>query len=240
MKIRQFRKRNRQDGRYFWCTPKGKGGDSMTNKKDLIIAVLATFCLTATLFMVTSTRSQTPIGTYDPTVDINHDGSVNILDAILLANHFSTSGDPTISVYVTNTPKPYGSVPIGWYNISWSNYTCDFGIDPYGIYCEGYSRLFLHMCLVQLSYSGPGNTTIYLDHIVWNSSGVNVGEDHFTPEICSVTVDHWPQQGSLGPQTAIMKIEIKAENIEQLTLKLFSTVPSGWAYIYFIAYMRNE
>jgi hypothetical protein len=66
----------------------------VTNKKDLIIAVLATFCLTATMFMVASTRSETPIGTYDPIVDLNHDGKIDILDAIILANHFGTSGTP--------------------------------------------------------------------------------------------------------------------------------------------------
>lgn len=38
----------------------GKGGDSITNKKDLIIAIsiLAIFCLIATLFLITLTRSQ--------------------------------------------------------------------------------------------------------------------------------------------------------------------------------------
>lgn len=70
----------------------------MVNKKDLIIAVLATFCLTATLFMVIPTRSSP--GEYDPWVDINDDGKVNIADIFSVAKAFGTSGDPTKSVVI--------------------------------------------------------------------------------------------------------------------------------------------
>jgi hypothetical protein len=72
----------------------GKGGDSMTSKKDLSVTVLATLLLTATLFLITPTRSQTPSPTYDPWADINNDGTINILDAIILGTHFLTSGTP--------------------------------------------------------------------------------------------------------------------------------------------------
>lgn len=66
----------------------------MTKKKDLIIAVLITFCLTATLFMIRSTRSETPTNKYDPMSDVNQDGSINILDAIIISNKFGSSGIP--------------------------------------------------------------------------------------------------------------------------------------------------
>jgi hypothetical protein len=92
----------------------------MTNKKDLIITMLATFCLTATLFMVASTKSQSPLGTYDPRMDVNHDGAINILDAILLADHFGTSGDPTLNVSVTNWPTQHLSYYVydsGWFTL---------------------------------------------------------------------------------------------------------------------------
>lgn len=127
----------------------------MTSKKDLIIAVLATFCLTATLFLMMSTRSQTPLGTYDPWIDNNHDGTINILDAIILGNHFLTSGDPTINVNVTNFPTeaPYRIQTITltcffdilindsqtgiWYHI---NYT-----ETPTIYVGGYSRMYIYL-----------------------------------------------------------------------------------------------
>jgi hypothetical protein len=65
----------------------------MVKKKDLVIIALAAFCLTATLFMIVSTRSQSQ-SQYDPWVDLNDDGAINILDAITLSNHFLESGTP--------------------------------------------------------------------------------------------------------------------------------------------------
>lgn len=65
----------------------------MVTKRDLVIAVLATFCLTATLFMILPTRSSPGSG-YDPWLDVNDDGEINILDIAQLAVAFRTSGDP--------------------------------------------------------------------------------------------------------------------------------------------------
>ena len=66
----------------------------MTVKRDLIIAVLTTFCMTATLFMILPTQSL-PGNGYDPWLDTNDDGTINILDISLLAMAFgSTPEDP--------------------------------------------------------------------------------------------------------------------------------------------------
>jgi hypothetical protein len=75
----------------------------MKFRRDLVIVVLVTFCLTATIFMVFPTRSSS--GTYDPWIDNNEDGAIDIFDAIGLANTFGTSGDPTKNVTVTNWPS---------------------------------------------------------------------------------------------------------------------------------------
>jgi len=71
----------------------------MKIRKDLIIVALATFCLTATLFMVVLTRSADDPN-WDPWVDIKEDGTVDIYDAITLANAYGTSGDTTKSVTI--------------------------------------------------------------------------------------------------------------------------------------------
>jgi len=70
-------------------------------KKDLIIAILLTFCLTATLFMILPTESS-PAGEYDPWLDYNDDGVINIQDLFAMGKAFGTSGDPTKNVNVTN------------------------------------------------------------------------------------------------------------------------------------------
>jgi uncharacterized coiled-coil protein SlyX len=64
----------------------------MRIKKDLVVIVVATFCLTATIFMVVPTKSGSG-SEYYPWADLNDDGKVDILDAISLANAFGTSGD---------------------------------------------------------------------------------------------------------------------------------------------------
>ena len=69
----------------------------MVNKKDLIIVGLATFCLTVTLFLAVPTRSLSPAGKYDPFIDLNNDGRINILDAIIFSNHYQTGGTPAVS-----------------------------------------------------------------------------------------------------------------------------------------------
>lgn len=60
----------------------------MANRKDLIIAVLVTFCLTATLFLVNTTKSQTT-GQYDPWLDVDHDGIINMKERALAKHLFS-------------------------------------------------------------------------------------------------------------------------------------------------------
>jgi hypothetical protein len=72
----------------------------MKHKKDLIIAVLATFCLTATIFMVIPIRSST--NPYDPLLDYNHDGKIGLSDLVALALSYGGSGDPQLNVTVTN------------------------------------------------------------------------------------------------------------------------------------------
>jgi hypothetical protein len=97
----------------------------MVKKKDLVIVALATFCLTATLFLIVPTRSQT--GGYDPWLDTNDDGQINILEAILTSNHFLTSGDPAKNVMIAghanNLAFNVTGTPVtalgGWFQTDW-------------------------------------------------------------------------------------------------------------------------
>lgn len=64
----------------------------MVTKKDLVIAVLTTFCLTSTLFMIE--RAISSGSQYDPWKDVNDDGSINIIDISMVAKLFGTTGTP--------------------------------------------------------------------------------------------------------------------------------------------------
>jgi len=63
------------------------GGDILTTKKDIVIAILTTFCLTATLFFIVPTRSE-PDSPYDPMFDWNGDGRIGPADfAVFSVNY---------------------------------------------------------------------------------------------------------------------------------------------------------
>ena len=66
-----------------------EGGDLL--KRDLIVAVLLTFCLTVLLFQVLPISSQ-DAGDYDPWYDVNDDGLIDMRDVGGIARKFGTSG----------------------------------------------------------------------------------------------------------------------------------------------------
>lgn len=69
----------------------------MVTKKDMAVAILATFCLTSTLFMVIPIKSQvgtTSANEYDPWTDTNDDGIIDIFDIAALALAFGAEGTP--------------------------------------------------------------------------------------------------------------------------------------------------
>ena len=72
----------------------------MINRKDFIIVVLIGFFLAVTLYPKTTTS----VIQYDPWLDYNDDGKVDMRDIGPVARAFGLSGDPTKNVTVTNFP----------------------------------------------------------------------------------------------------------------------------------------
>ena len=70
-------------------------------KKDLIVAVLATFCLSVTLFTILPTKS----ATYDPWADLSGNGKIDIYDVVDVTSIYGTTGNSTKNVTVTNWPS---------------------------------------------------------------------------------------------------------------------------------------
>ena len=65
----------------------------MVTRRDLVVAVLITFCLAASMFLVKFVRSQNSAGQYDPWLDWNDDGQINMVDIARVARAFGTSGE---------------------------------------------------------------------------------------------------------------------------------------------------
>jgi len=222
----------------------------MVTRKDLIIAVLATFCLTATLFMIIPTKSNPGISPqYDPWVDINDDGTIDIFDAINLAGTFGTSGDPTKNVNVTNwpmqQPEPTYKLLELAMNYSWSNYLGLGGSDRF--YIGGFSRMFVYIQpSARYDYlASPGNysVTISLHMAYWCTSGGTIdGFESFPYNHSQITV--YVVNGkvlSWGTQEfhASSYVESKGPYV-QLLLISNSTISSGWVMTTIYAYLRNE
>jgi hypothetical protein len=87
-----------------------KGGDT-TVKKDLVISVLVTFCLTAILFTVIPVGSY---GTYSPWIDYNSNGKIDVRDVSPPCAAYGSSGDPTRNVTVANWPSEINANVTNW------------------------------------------------------------------------------------------------------------------------------
>lgn len=66
----------------------------MVTKKNLAIVISVVFCLTATLFMIIPSLSLSSAHSYDPLLDVNDDGKIDIVDLSKVAFAFRTSGTP--------------------------------------------------------------------------------------------------------------------------------------------------
>jgi hypothetical protein len=83
----------------------------MKIRKDVMFAILTTFCMCALMFTVIPIRSGLP---YDPWADIDDNGKIDMKDIGNVAAQFMTSGDPTKNVTVTNWPSQQNANVTNW------------------------------------------------------------------------------------------------------------------------------
>ena len=87
-------------------------------RKDVMIAVVITFCLTATLFMIIPTNSSLRPRDYDPWYDINDDGKIDVKDVYKVSLKYGTSG------------TPINKTALFLENKTW-NYVANFTLSPF-------------------------------------------------------------------------------------------------------------
>lgn len=210
----------------------------MMNKKGVVIAVLATFCLTATLFVILPSRS----ADYNPWADVSssipgvEDGKINMMDIAYEISLFNTFGDTTKNVTVKNWPY-YASEPAfraqGFsYNTSISNSTIYVVAVPVDV--DGYSRMSISIEIFDCSYhSGPDSTTVALHHVEWGESW---GAE-FPQGTLSVTYDgtSYPVHSTQIP--ALFETKYYECNLYFL---VSSEHDSGWVMWLPHVYLRNE
>jgi hypothetical protein len=128
-------------------------------RKDLLVAVLATFCLTASLFMI---RAST--GGYDPWLDSNDDGYINAKDAVLLGGAFGTMGDPAKNVTIAGRVNKLAYTIQTTLSASSLWYTGEISVDGYSklTVCLYYSSVVNYYALLTRH---DGGTWFYADRL---------------------------------------------------------------------------
>jgi hypothetical protein len=157
--------------------------------RKLLIVALATFCLTATLFMIKPTKSDLGPGEYNPWADVNNDGTVDIYDAIGLSNSFGltdtgvnsrnvtvTNWPSSQDVNVTNLPQQYRSA------VYLTDRTLEFPGGPYAwgwyfegpwLSVEGYSRMSVFIRVWGFNATPTSNVQFGTNGLYWSNAGVN-------------------------------------------------------------------
>jgi hypothetical protein len=222
----------------------------MKIRKDFIIVALATFCLTATLFMILPTKSNPGIGEYDPWVDLKTDGTIDIYDAIILGNAYGTSGDPTKNVNVTNWPQRSKVGLKDSFNISWAS--DGFGLTT-GVYVstEGFSRIYVVIIITNVSIEAnwnPNVTAVWLLGTYWRDNSQPVGHcyytrDDFDNDTIAPTSVHFSRWRQVALESNNIKaIEVKGPYVSLVYgfSGLFNIAPTGWMTLDVYYYLRNE
>jgi hypothetical protein len=218
------------------------------NKKDVFIVALVTFCLTAMLFTILPTKSAT--NPYDPWLDTNDDGLINMRDIQAAILSFGTSGSTTKDVNVTNWPQRSKVGLKESFNISWA--TDGFGITTNNyVSTEGFSRMYIVIIITNVSIVAnwnPNVTAVWLSSTSWRDDSAPVDHryytrnqfDNDTVSPTSIRFSRW--QG----------IALQSNNIEVTEVKgpyvclsygfsgLFNIAPTGWMTLEFYYYFRNE
>ena len=208
----------------------------MAKKKDLVIAVLITFCLTAMLFSVRFTRSQAP-GQYDPWLDINDDGKILIEDVAWVAKAFGTSGDPIRNVNVTNpraiTVEQDLKISMNEYSDG-LNYTDRFTTG-------GYDRMFVSAAIIDISNrASPNYVDVDLKSTNWtwgmiDGTYVETGTpaDDSNNQL-SIQWNYLLQMPVSGSHSA--EYPIKAAQC-RLKFGAGSSLPYGWVLLHVSVYL---
>ena len=219
----------------------------MIKKRDLIIAVWVTFCLTAMLFMVRTTRSQIP-GQYDPWLDITGDGKIQIDDVAWVSKAYGTTGDPTKNVNVTNWPSQASDFQVLHWQLNITAHSGPIGNSEKSLdgYCGGYAKLSIFM--VEGTFSQGNYTfTLIFEGLFWqvNVNGVN-GTTGMSYEPAYLNLVYDVNMSSLGTGTVSgegmpspFMTDIKGPNF-RLWFSATSTQPESWGVFDIYAYLRND
>jgi hypothetical protein len=160
-------------------------------RKDVVIAVLATFCLTATLFLILPIKSNPSAGDYDSWADIDDNGKIDLKDIGAIARMFGATGDPAKPVIMNNNWTEFNRTNTIYPQSDWISY--------YNV--TGFKK-------VTLGFSGrvPAGSCTYSIFVGFKRSGLTDVIDNLTGIATSGPVFIITPPGVLDHQTRTYEV----------------------------------
>jgi len=214
----------------------------MVTKKDLFIAVLATFCLTVLIFLTMPIKSAN--SPYDPWLDYNEDGKISLSDLVTLAQSYGATGDPTKNVNVTNWPiqQPYPAYKVDTYmglNISWTNnaYYSSFRIEGN---TTGFSRLVVQITVYGWSME-TSSANVSCNTLLWLIDEPTGLYSKQPSPISFNTISFFMGETFAAESFVGLSAPVEVGGpIYILNPTVFSPSQSGWVLMNVYVYLRNE
>jgi hypothetical protein len=201
----------------------------MKIRKDVILAILITFCFTVSLFLVIPIRSAD--NKYDPMLDYYHEGRIGLDDLVALANSYGTTGDPTLNVSVTNMDT---TLYLGSINATGNQVT---GVEWVLVNSsDGYGKMSILVLLKDWSDTAY-NITLWIVRIDWGLSWF----PDMSSEYFSVNTTFDPRAGAWYPPQPLL-VETKGPYFA-VWFRATTTAPDPsqvWATFDVYAYLKNN
>jgi hypothetical protein len=139
----------------------GKGVICLNGRNFMAATVLTALMLTLAFIPISGSQASKQ---YDPWMDINDDGRIDMRDITQLCLNFMATGDPTKTVNVTNwMPKQPQGIFYGKFNVSWSNTgaTITPVVGAGFLNVNGYNKIYVYAI-----YYDPTNSKVALRMLI--------------------------------------------------------------------------
>lgn len=200
---------------------------------NVVLAVL----LLASVFLVNATTSRsnaTSIGAYDPWVDINGDGIINILDATQIGLGWQAQGDPTRNINITNWwqarqelriiyNESLGVVPNDQYGVTYVTTVSLTGYKFMDIHAKAVG-IWTSQCSIMLS-------------IAWNSNGI-ITYEYDTSFNTDLNQQRKPWYGTASTYTATHML-IRSTKLDLYVSAWGSNPPADITLLTIAVYLTN-
>lgn len=215
------------------------------NKKEFTVAVVfATILLTAALVPMSTQQGG---GEYDPWLDYNGDGKIDINELHPLGQAYGTSGDPTRDVSVTNWPLDgEGNLKVRTEQYSRVVYVMD-SYGPVGwfggggwypglpiVYVGNYSTMFVYLRATGVSPDQEGTTTFRLRYLGWMPQPTGYAY-YFEEKVTELNLTLW----SGNTPYVCAEFEVKAPYVD-FGVYLNATLHDGEGTFWLWIYLRNQ